>query len=101
MIKLQNNFSLSRQHCIAICFNVLTSESPFYFWKAVMDFVHPKDYKLELNVLSPVDLGVAIHDKIWEKIGMDKVPGERSEWRPRRHQPHNNTRARVWWDRTG
>lgn len=30
VIKLQNNYSLSRQHCIAICFNVVTSESPFY-----------------------------------------------------------------------
>ena len=39
VIKLQNNYSLSRQHCIAICFNVVTSESPFYFWKVVMDLL--------------------------------------------------------------
>jgi hypothetical protein len=93
IIKLQCFLGLTRSHCVALAYNCVTNESPFFFYSAYEDILalQSTTAKKELSEKSPVELGVWFHDIIWKKI-IEKREGSKRIVLPRRHQPYNPKR---------
>ena len=89
VILMQQQFDLSKEQCIGLAYNILTSESPFYFWKTAMEFMEDTDvhHNQRMKNLSPINLGLEYHRKMWDKIEDGTYHNI-----PRHHQPHNNYR---------
>jgi hypothetical protein len=87
IIKMQSTFALCKEQCTALCFNVLTSESPFFFWSTVNSYLGDTSSSTNPNTLTPVALGIEFHDKMWNLISSKSHHGV-----PQRHQPHNGVR---------
>ncbi len=89
VIKMQKRYNLTHTHCIGLCYNVLASNSLFYFWHTCQYYLLECDVE-EVEVIiksTGVDLGVLIHDKLWGFIVSNKL-----NHLPQRHQPCNNTK---------
>lgn len=88
-IKMQQAFELNKEHCVAIAYHIVTSESPYYFWSTVMDYLEIDDmpHIIAIKAWSPLVLSLDFHERMWNKIEDPTIHSV-----PRRHQPHNNTR---------
>ena len=85
LLRLQSSFGFSRQHAVAVAYNVLTSERPFFFWSVTKDYISLVEAEREaVKVQSPVDLGV----QFWQKM-REKALDQRFKNLPSRHQPHS------------
>ena len=66
VIKLQHRFSLQQEHCISVAYHTVTNESPFYFYRTVLDYLELDDGHEFMNVcsMSPVELGLDFHRRM-------------------------------------
>jgi hypothetical protein len=46
ILRMQHSFNLTKEHCTAIAYNVVTSESPFYFWETAQDYLRSTERDL-------------------------------------------------------
>jgi hypothetical protein len=93
-IQLQKKMTLSRQQCVAILYNSVTNESPFFFYSVYeMILSFPMMRLKELSDMSPVEIGLWFHSAIWDVIDLKKKESEKKAV-PRRHQPHNGIRTK-------
>ena len=90
ILKMQKAFCLSRHQCVAVAYNVLTSERPFFFWDVCMDYIRSASTNKSARI-SAVDLGLQFHDKMTQKIARQKIAVGAYKELTSRHQPHNNT----------
>ena len=89
LIHLQRILTLSRHHCVAVLYHCVTSESPYYFYSVYEDILTlDLDGRGELAAKHPIDLGLWFHERIWEKIEIQREKKVKPSL-PRRHQPHN------------
>jgi hypothetical protein len=89
VIKMQERYNLTHAHCIGLCYNVLASNSPFYFWHTCQYHLLECDIE-EVEVITKstcMDLEVLFHDKLWGFIVSNDF-----NHLPQRHQPCNNTK---------
>ena len=89
-IRLQSLMNLTRHQCVAVLYNCVTNESPFFFY-SVYEYIVSCDYNARKSLAkkSPIELGVWFHENIWNRIKKKKGAKEKNAL-PRRHQPHNN-----------
>jgi hypothetical protein len=93
-IHLQKCLSLSRQQCVGILYNCVTSESPYYFYATFQHIMLlPAHERKILSDMSPVALGLWFHNHIWKLIEKKQSSNDKRVF-PRRHQPHNGKRTR-------
>jgi hypothetical protein len=81
IIKMQDHFGLTLEHCVALCYSIVANESPYYFWSTTREYI---SVNRPLSSLSPMELGLEFHQKMWEKISSQQFHNL-----PKRHQPHN------------
>ena len=93
-IRLQRLMKLTRHQCVAILYNCVTNESPFFFY-SVYEYILSLDYNTRKTLAekSPIDIGTWFHDNIWTRI-IDKKGDKEKCALPRRHQPHNNKKPK-------
>ena len=93
VIKLQKMMRLSREQCVAITYNCITNESPFYFYEVFQNSLTMSDSEIEdKRRLSAVEIGLWYHDQMWSLIETKKINND-NRVVPRRHQPHNGVRT--------
>ena len=92
-IHLQKVLSLSRHQVVAIVYNCVTNESPYFFYSVYLSILQiDKEDRKKLSEMSPTELGIWFHSRIWILIEKKKENDNISV--PRRHQPHNGTRTK-------
>jgi hypothetical protein len=85
IIKMQATFALTKEQSVALCYHVVTNESPFYFWETVREYiVGANNMEALVSSMSPVELGLDFHNRIWHHIKSPRINNP-----PKRHQPHN------------
>jgi hypothetical protein len=91
-IHLQEVLVLNKQQCTAIVYHCITHESPFFFYSVYEDILLlDSEWKRELGSMTPYELGIWFHEKMWCKIEQNKMM-KSSIILPQRHQPHNGVK---------
>jgi hypothetical protein len=92
-VELQRILGLSRHQCVAIVYNCVTNESPFYFY-SVYKQVCLMDERSRCAIArkSPTEIGLWYHSMMWKMI-RDKSESGDTRTVPHRHQPHNGKGA--------
>ena len=87
---LQAKLNLTKWHLFGLLVNVTSSETPDYMWCVTQDILASNKLQQELMLLGPVELGVYVYEKIFDRkqvVSEAKLPVA-----GQRHQPHNNVR---------
>ena len=72
LMKMQTSFGLSRQHCVAVAYNIVASERPFYFRTVAKDYTdNIEEETLRVKALSAIDLAV----EFWNRMGEKETSG--------------------------
>ena len=68
-IKTQKLLQLSRHHCVAMLYNCVTNESPYYFRTVYQRITcMGEDERSKLSKMSPMEFGLWYHTEIWQAI---------------------------------
>jgi hypothetical protein len=93
IIHLQQLLTLSRHQSVAILYNCVTNESPYYFYSVFEEILSmDKSLKDSLSHKSPTELGLWYHSMIWQRI-KERQSACKDTVLPRRHQPHNGSKT--------
>ena len=103
MEKLTIRLKLTKWHLLALCANVINSETPLFFWDAthqILEAARRCQTQAELNALfplkDPVKFGLYVYAKIWELKESRSSCGRKKPVAGQRHQPHYNKRQEDW-----
>ena len=74
IIELQKILHLSRHQSIAILYNCITNESPYYFYSVYESILsYTTEQRNNITKMHPIDIGVWFHGMIWDLIMKKKI----------------------------